>query len=58
MVTKYTTYPIYWEKEYEKEIAEVYRLFKDQERKIFDLSWHEANPDGLMDFIEDIIQKD
>lgn len=54
---KYVTYPIYWEKEFEKEIAEVYRLFKDQERKIFDLSWHEANPDGLMDFIEDIIKE-
>lgn len=51
----YVTYPITWTKEYEKEIQEVYRLFKDQERKIFDLTWYDAG-NNLMDFIEELIK--
>ena len=54
---QYVTIPIFWEKTFEKEISEVYRLFKDQENKIFDLAWHELNPNGLMDFIEAIIKE-
>lgn len=50
------TTPIFWDKTFENEIAEVYRLFKDQEKKIFDLTWFEENPNGIMDFIEDIIK--
>lgn len=51
----YITYPIVWGKEYEKEIQEVYRLFKDQEKKIFDLTWYDAG-NNLMDFIEELVK--
>lgn len=50
----YLVYPISWGREYELEIQEVYRLFKDQERKIFDLTWYDEGND-LFDFIQDII---
>ena len=55
---QYVTTPILWTKEFENEISEVYRLFKDQENKIFDLAWHDENPNGLMDFIENIIRQE
>lgn len=52
----YTVTPIYWTAEYNDEIAEAYRLLKDQERKIFDLAWHEDNPEGVMRYIEDQVR--
>ena len=45
---QYVTTPILWTKEFENEISEVYRLFKDQENKIFDLAWHDENPNVLV----------
>lgn len=51
----YTTIPISWEEKYYKEIQEVYRMLKDQERKIFDLAWYEDNPGGVMMYVQEQI---
>ena len=53
---KYEVIPIEWDAKYEKEIAEVYRLLKDQEKKIFDLTWYDNNPCDLFDYIETMLQ--
>lgn len=47
---------IVWDTMYEREISEVYRLLKDQERKIFDLAWFEDNQDGIMGYVEDKVK--
>lgn len=42
-----------WLPIYEKEIQEVYRMLKDQEKKIFDLAWHDKyNDNSIMNIIE------
>lgn len=54
---KYKTILLDWQPEYEKEISEVYRLLKDQEKKIFDLSWYEGLGDNpLMEYVEMMIK--
>ena len=49
---------IEWDKSFEREIAEVYRILKDQENKIFDLSWKEENPNGIMEYAESMIRNE
>lgn len=53
----YSILPIFWEENYDKEIQEVYRMLKDQEKKIFDLSWYQDNPGGVMDYVEEQVSK-
>lgn len=47
---------IEWDKEFENEISEVYRILKDQEQKVFDLSWHKDNEDDVMDYVETMVR--
>lgn len=50
---KYEIIQLDWTQKYAFEISEVYRMLKDQERKIFDLAWHYKYDDNnLMNIIE------
>lgn len=55
--TKYKIYPIEWNTVYTPEITEVYRMFKDQEQRMFDLTAY-ANNSSAMDIIEDTLEED
>lgn len=57
MNNKYQTVLVNWGKEWEGLIQEVYRLLKDQEKKIFDLSWYEGNTRGIMGYVEDCVKE-
>lgn len=46
-----------WNDRYEKEIAEVYQMFKDQERKCFDVTFYE-NGMSVMDCVQDMIENE
>ena len=48
---EYQVYQITWEPRYEKEIQEIYRMCKDQETKIFDLTFYEQYQ-NVMDYVE------
>lgn len=54
--TKYKVEQIFWDKEYEHDIAEVYRMLKDQERKIFDLTFYDYGI-SIMDYVEKNVKK-
>lgn len=54
MVSEYRCVEIEWTPSHEKYIGEVYRLLKDQENKIFDLSIGDIN---VMDYVEYHSQK-
>ena len=47
-----------WDKSFEREISEIYRILKDQENKIFDLSWYEDNNSGIMGYVESKVKKE
>ena len=53
----YEVIQVEWEPNYQDEIKEIYRMFKDQERRIFDLTNYE---DGIsvMDLIEKMDRED
>jgi len=50
----YKAIEVEWTPEHEKYISEVYRLLKDQENKIFDLSVGDMN---IMDYVQYHVQK-
>ena len=50
-MNKYQVYQITWEPRYEKEIQEIYRMNKDQETKIFDLTFYDQWQD-VMEYVE------
>nr|DAL96073.1 MAG TPA: Diamine N-acetyltransferase [Caudoviricetes sp.] len=53
---KYNILQIEWTPAYNKEITEIYRMLKDQERKIFDLSWYDMGGD-ILNYLEGMIKK-
>jgi len=53
----YKIYPIEWEARFNNEIELVYKMFKDQEHRIFDLSAYD-NYGSVMDIVEDTITND
>lgn len=53
---KYTILPIEWGSAYQYEIQEVYRMLKDQEGKIFDLSWYDMGG-NLFDYVEAMVRE-
>lgn len=55
--TKYNILQIEWSPIYQKEIEEIYRMLKDQEHKIFDLSWYDMGGD-LLNYVEARIRED
>lgn len=54
---EYSIYSIDWTPEYENEIGAVYKMFKDQEHRIFDLTAYNSN-NTVMDFLQDMIVND
>lgn len=55
---RYSIILLEWNKEYKDLIQEAYRLLKDQEKKIFDLSWYEDNTLGVMEYLQEAIIDD
>lgn len=56
MVTlDYSIIQIEWSPVYNNEITEIYRMLKDQERKIFDLSWYDMDGD-IMNYLESMVR--
>lgn len=55
---RFEVIPLEWDTTYEKEISEVYRILKDQEKKIFDLTWYEDNPTGVMGYVESMVKNE
>ena len=53
---EYNILQIEWTPAYNKEITEIYRMLKDQERKIFDLSWYDMGGD-ILNYLEGMIKK-
>ena len=51
---QYNIIQVLWTPEHEYYISEIYRLLKDQENKIFDLSFGDAD---VMDYVEYHVQK-
>lgn len=49
--------PIVWSPVYQKEIEEIYRMLKDQEHKIFDLTWYDMGGD-ILNYVEGRIKED
>lgn len=46
-----------WKPEFSEGIMEVYRLLKDQEKKIFDLSFYDGlGDDPIMAYVEDMVE--
>lgn len=59
MIDIYNRYQVIlteWDKAFEREISEAYRILKDQEKKIFDLTWYEDNPTGVMGYLESMVR--
>ena len=54
MADNFSCVKVEWNPDNEKYIAEVYRLLKDQENKIFDLSFGDSD---IMDYVEYNVQK-
>ena len=46
-----------WTPEFQDDIQEIYRMFKDQERKIFDLTTY-FNGRSIMDLVEVMCEED
>lgn len=57
MNKKYTIYPVHWDGYFEKDIEEIYQMYKDQERRIFDLSIY-TNGGTVLDRVQDAIEND
>lgn len=53
----YEVIQVKWEPQYQEDIKEIYRMFKDQERKIFDLTTYFDNT-SIMDLVQDMCQND
>lgn len=54
----YKVIQLQWSPIFEKDIQEVYRMLKDQERKIFDLAWHDKfNDNNIMNIVEKNIKR-
>lgn len=59
MDNKFEIQLLSWSPEYSEDIMEVYRLLKDQEKKIFDLSFYEGLGDEpIMAYVEDKVTND
>lgn len=52
----YRVVHIDWTPEYDNEITEIYRMLKDQERRIFDLAWYAMGGD-VMDYLEGMVRE-
>lgn len=53
----YEVIRVRWSPEFQEEIKEIYRMFKDQERKIFDLTTYFDNT-SVMDLVELMCEED
>lgn len=53
----YEVIQVKWEPNFQEDIKEIYRMFKDQERKIFDLTTY-ANGGTVMDLVEEMCKDD
>ena len=53
----YEVIRVRWQPEYQEDIQEIYRMFKDQERKIFPLTTY-FNGGSVMDLVEDMCEND
>ena len=53
----YEVIRVIWSPEYQEDIKEIYRMFKDQERKIFDLTTYFDNT-SVMDLVELMCEED
>lgn len=53
----YEVIRVKWKPEFQDDIKEIYRMFKDQERKIFDLTSY-YNDTTVMDFVQYICEND
>ena len=59
MDNKFEIQLLSWSPEYSEDIMEVYRLLKDQEKKIFDLSFYDGLGDEpIMAYVEDKVTND
>lgn len=58
MEDRYAVIYLDWLPENQDFIQEAYRLLKDQEKKIFDLTWYEDNPEGVMGYLQQSIIND
>lgn len=56
MVDDYQVELIEWSKDFQEEIKEVYTMLKDQENKIFDLSFYDTFKTDIMGYTEDAIR--
>lgn len=57
LTDKYNIIKVSWNPAYSKEIEEIYRMLRDQEHKIFDLSWYDMGGD-LLNYVEARIKED
>lgn len=57
LTNKYNIIKVSWSPAYSKEIEEIYRMLRDQEHKIFDLSWYDMGGD-LLNYVEARIKED
>lgn len=57
LTDNYNIIKVSWSPAYSKEIEEIYRMLKDQEHKIFDLSWYDMGGD-LLNYVEARIKED
>lgn len=53
----YKVIQVKWEPNFQEDIKEIYRMFKDQERKIFPLTTY-FNGGNVMDLVQDMCEKD
>ena len=53
----YEVIRVRWSPEYQEDITEIYRMFKDQERRIFDLTTY-FNGGDVMDLVELMCEED
>ena len=53
----YEVIRVRWQPEYQEDIQEIYRMFKDQERKIFPLTTY-FNGGNVMDLVEEMCEND
>lgn len=56
-ISPYNVIKINWSPTYSKEIEEIYRMLRDQEHKIFDLSWYDMGG-NLLNYVEARIKED
>lgn len=54
---KYNIYPIKWDGLFEPEIQMIYKMFKDQEHRIFTIDTY-YNYDNILDVVKDMVEND